>query len=448
MITTCEADPNDFDIERHLLTFLQKSTFFAEISRQLTKICTVDKKMPTAAVGYDPISEAITLYYNPNFFKTLTHDQVMGVIRHEFYHLIFNHITFRRKTPPKLWNVATDLAINSIIIDDATHREKRPAGFNPLPDCVLVPGRWPKAAGGRDMSPDEKAGSEVAQAIAGFKPLQSSEFYFMELMKAAQKDAARRGGGAPGDPDGEFEFDSFDEHDMWDDVPEQKRQQVEGKVRQVIESAVRKADQMADGWGDVPAEMRELIRKSITTVVDWRSVLRQFIGQLVRGGRTSTIKRINRKYPYIHPGKKRSYVAKLLIARDESGSVYDQMLEEFFGELNAITRKVEIDFVPFDCYCTDKDIVRWAKGTVPEKATKRTKGGGTDFSAPTRIFNDPKNRGRWDGILIMTDGEAGEPEPARGKRGWVLGQGCKLLFPSQELQVFLTKDKPMVGAWR
>ena len=148
----------------------------------------------------------------------------------------------------------------------------------------------------------------------------------------------------------------------------------------------------------------------------------------------------------IHPGIKRGYTAKLLIAIDESGSVNDEMLEMFFAELESLTKKVDVTLLHFDCSCSMKDLYEWKKGTRPK--LKRMKGGGTDFDAPTRLANDPKNRGRWDGMLIMTDGCAPAPNASRIRRGWILGQGCQLNFSSNEAQIFLTKERPMSGAWR
>lgn len=445
MFKRCDSD---FNIERHLIPFLQECTFFAELSRHLTKVPTRD--MPTAAVAYDTRSDQISLYYNPDFMESLSNLEIKGVLTHEFYHLVFGHLNARRHTPPKMWNVATDLAINSIIMDNAGRRHvSNDEGIDsrPLPKGALIPGQWPIHPDGRELSKEEKQGGQLAALIAGFPKMQASEWYFNKIMEAAQKNANK--GGSDSDP-GEFGdwIDSLDDHDAWDEVGEAHREYVEGKVKAIVERATRVADQTSNGWGSIPAELREDIRRSVSNIVNWRSVLRQFIGTLVRGGRTTSIKRINRRYPYIHPGIKRGWTAKLLIARDESGSVYNEMLESFFAELATLTKKVEIDFLPFDCSASEKDIIRWAKGTIPTKATKRTKGGGTDFSAPTAIFNDPKNRGRWDGLLIMTDGMAPAPIPARGKRGWVLGDKCKLDFSTNELQVFVTKDRPMSGAWR
>ena len=188
------------------------------------------------------------------------------------------------------------------------------------------------------------------------------------------------------------------------------------------------------------------IRRSISRIVNWRNVLRQFIGSITRGHRRTSIKRINKRYPYVHPGVKRGYVAKLCVAVDMSGSVDNGMLEMFFGEMASLTKKVDIDVLPFDSHADVNDVFTWKRGTsIP---TKRTKCGGTNFNAPTEVVNDPKNRGRWDGLLIMTDGECSAPIPSRVKRGWVLGQGHKLLFNSDELQIFLDDGNQMTGAWR
>ncbi len=437
-----------FNLDRHIVPFMQNAPFFAEISRHIMKIPT--ESIPTAAVSFNPKTDEIWLLWNPKFFEGLTNWEIRGVLTHEFYHLIFCHLTSRRRSPPKMWNVATDLAINSIIVtnaspqsncNDITGKDDRP-----LPRCVLIPGQRPEPPEGRESSKDEKAGNEVADLIEKLPLNMSSEFYFKKLQELRQK-LENEGKLGPGDPmDGWV--DSFDDHSGWDEVPDDKREYVEGKIKAVVEKAVKHADGQPNGWGDIPAELREAIRASVTNIINWRAVLRQFIGSIVRGHRTASIKRINRRYPYVHPGTKRGYVAKLLIARDESGSVMDSMLEEFTAELLSLTRKIEIDFLPFDCSADEADIVRWNRGAVPKKAMMRTRGGGTDFNAPTRIFNDPKNRGRWDGLLILTDGQAPQPEPCRSKRGWVLAKGCSMYFETSELQIFVDKERSMTGAWR
>lgn len=440
MFNSCDTD---FNLERHLIPFLQDCSFFASISRQLHKSPTKD--MPTAAVSYDIRSDQITLFWNPDFFASLSNWEIRGVLTHEFYHLVFGHLAARRKNPPKMWNVATDLAINSIIIKNAgrSHDATTEGGDSrPLPRFALVPGSWPVKPDGREMSKEEKDGAKLAALIASFPVMQASEWYFNKLQEFSQNE---EGGGGQGEG-GEDWINSIDDHGSWDDVPDEHREYIEGKIKSIIEKAVHEADATSTGWGSIPQEIREDIRRSVSNIINWRAVLRQFVGTLVRGKKTTSIKRINRRYPYIHPGSKRGWQAKLLIAMDQSGSIYDAMLEEFFAELGSLTKKVDITILPFDSHCGESDLYEWKKGQSLQ--AKRTRCGGTDFNAPSRLFNDPKNRGRWDGMLIMTDGYAPQPETVRAKRGWILGQGCKLDWTSSEIQIFLTKEKQMSGAWR
>ena len=62
-----------------------------------------------------------------------------------------------------------------------------------------------------------------------------------------------------------------------------------------------------------------------------------------RANRSSSIKRINRRYAYVHPGRKANRVAKVAISIDQSGSVSDTMLAKFlayFGKLAEIAEFV------------------------------------------------------------------------------------------------------------
>lgn len=432
MFKTCQTD---FNLDRHLVSFLQDAPFFAELSRHITKIPTED--MPTAAVSFDEKNDDIVLYWNPTFFASLTPREVRGVLIHEYYHLVFGHLYSRKRNPPAIWNIATDLAINSIILDpnrDNSHLK----GDKILPDFALVPGRFPKHPDGREWNETEKASLKLSQIISELPTMQASEWYFEKIYEKTKNDPELAASMSS--------LNSLDDHSGWDQLPEELKEYVEGKIKSIVEKGVKVADAQANGWGNIPLTVADAIRKSVTNIINWRRVLRQFVGQLIRGGRTNTMKRINKRYPYIHPGTKRGYEAKLLIAVDQSGSVSDQMLAEFFGELSSLTKKVSISVLPFDCVADERDIYEWRRGSnVP---ANRIRAGGTDFNAPTVVANDPKNRRRWDGMLILTDGMAPAPTATRIKRGWVIGRGCKLEFSTDELTISMQDEAAVKGAWR
>lgn len=438
-----KATETDFNLEKHLITFLQESPFYAEVSRHIRK--TPSTSLPTAAVAWNKENDELTLYWNPKWMAELSNWEVRGVLLHEFNHLIFGHLASRRKEPHKTWNIATDLAINSLIIASAgTRRDDDKADSRPLPRGALIPGEKcyidPEMLA--KMSPEAVEGhKKFSDLIASFPTLQTSEWYFHKLQEAAKGDPQMEK--MMGDGEGEL---TLDDHGGWDDVPEDMREYLEGKIKSIVEKGVNHADATPGGWGSMPVDLQREIRRSVSRTVDWRSVLRQFVGSITRAERSTSIKRINKRYPYIHPGTKRGYTARICVAIDQSGSVDDGQLSDFFSELAALTRRVTVDILPFDCAAEEKDIFEWKKGTNPKM--QRVRGGGTDFNAPTELINSSKNRGRWDGYLIMTDGEAPSPIASRIKRGWVLSKGKKLIFDSQELQVTLDSSKPVAGAWR
>lgn len=453
--------PEDVDysqLYRHLIPFLQNCPFYAELSRHVQKKITRD--IPTAAVAFDIEADQLTLWVNDRFFfggsyklpsgetineEGLTDWEVQGVLIHEYDHPLFGHLGERRRQPSDVDNIAKDLAINSLIWQrQGRPRDAQPGeDTRPLPRIALVPGMRPYVDLTKisNLSPErKKAVNHLSDLIEKMPPSKASEWYFARLMEDKEKHPEMYPQGGDGI------IVSMDSHDKWNETPPELQEYIEGKVRSIIEKAVRYADSHADGWGNIPAELREEIRRSVSATVDWRNVLRQYVGSLIRGHRTTSIKLINRRYPYIHPGVKRGYTAKLVVAIDESGSVGDEMLEMFFAELDQLTKRVDISILHFDCGCGESDVYEWKRGTRPK--LKRERGGGTDFDAPTRFVNDPKNRGRWDGLLIMTDGQAPAPQNSRLKRGWILGQGCSLAFPSNETQIVLSKEKHLTGAWR
>jgi len=422
-----EAADDQSQFDRHFVKLLSDAPFFAEISRHVRKVVTRD--IPTAGVTYDPRADDFVMGINPDFFGGLTDAEVSGVIRHELYHITFLHVTSRQveRSLHRRWNVATDLAINSIILDPSS-------GGASLPECALVPGRPLKLGPGKE----NEAAQKVSDLIASFPQLESSDYYYNRLSELAQE-LEESGLTQPGEG-------TLDDHDGWGEVPDDIREAVEAKARALVEKAAAAADSRTNGWGNIPSGIRDDIRRMVARKVDWRLVLRQFIGSIARGERSTTIRRINRKYPYIHPGVKKGYVAKLAVAVDESGSVSDEMLAAFFGELESLTRRASVTVVPFDAAVDDKDVFEWRKGTQPKIV--RCKQGGTTFDAPTDWVNSPKNRGRFDGLIILTDGCAAPPGPSRVKRCWVLGEGCSLAFPSDETQVSMDTGVPTSGAWR
>ena len=122
-----------FDLDRHAFRLLKDEPFFSAISRNVSKI--QNRSIPTAGVTVNKTTHFFELHYNPDFFESLgktdfygkelegdaqlerRDTEIRAILKHEFYHLIFNHLTERLPDGEMtmLWNVAADLAINSEI---------------------------------------------------------------------------------------------------------------------------------------------------------------------------------------------------------------------------------------------------------------------------------------------------------------------------------------------
>ena len=120
-----------FDLNMHVARLLMDEPFFASLSRRVNKVANTE--FPTAGVRVNPETAQFEMIYNPEFFEKLDDAARKDVLKHEFYHLVFEHVTGRKpdSANPRVWNFATDLAINSHL--------------NNLPESCVKPGQGPFA---------------------------------------------------------------------------------------------------------------------------------------------------------------------------------------------------------------------------------------------------------------------------------------------------------------
>ena len=449
-----------FRLDPYLVNLLWVEPFFATLLRSIDRIR--DDKFPTAGVSVRNSSP--TLIYNGAWLSTLKDKQVMGLIKHEAYHLVYRHVVERRKTPHRTWNYGTDLAINGLLDPD----ELPPGGLFPGKPLVIKPAVL------ASMKPDQQASfMALSKLIESFPVGKASEWYFSRLNQQGPHQQALEGNGklkiklkgtkgqnpgkgegqgegeGEGDGDGEgegqgqgdeVEVDIIegDSHDGWDDMDEADREIAKGKLKEALGKAQRHADNN-NAWGSVPAEIREEIRRMVAGEVDWKAVLRNFVGMRQRARRTHTMKRIHRKYPYIHPGSKVGHTSNVAIYVDQSGSVSDEWLGMAFGALEQLSRLVTFHVYPFDTEVVVKEYKEWKKGRKLQ--LKRVRCGGTYFKAACDHAH--ANRDKYDGYIIITDGGCSDPGPALIRRCWVLVPGTELAFPASPNDVVVKMKAPL-----
>jgi predicted metal-dependent peptidase len=440
-----EVDPVKaaaFKLDPYMVNLLWAEPFFAILMRSIDRIR--DDKFPTAGVTVSNGSP--TLIFNGTWLSTLRDKQVMGLLKHEAYHLVYRHVVDRRKSPHRTWNYATDLAINGLLDPDE------------LPDGGLIPGK-PLAIKPEvlDAMDEERRASfkALSDKIEGFPVGKASEWYFARLNEKGDHTKAMdgdgkikiklkpgKGQGQPGQGNGDMEVEidvlGTDSHDGWDDMEEADREIAKGKLKEALGKAQRHADSH-NSWGTVPAEVREEIRRMVAGEVDWKAVLRNFVGMRQRARRSHTMKRIHRKYPYIHPGSKVGHTSNLAVYVDQSGSVSDEWLGMAFGALEQLSRQVTFHVYPFDTEVVVKEYKEWKKGRKLQ--LKRVRAGGTDFKAACNHAH--ANRDKFDGYIIITDGGCYDPGPALIRRCWVLVPGTELMFTASPNDIVVKMKAPL-----
>ena len=428
-VTKAQADA--FDIDPHLINLMWDEPFFSKVLRPVTKVRSED----ISTAGVLAKDGDINMWWNPYFLAGLTSKQVKGLLKHECFHLVLEHTTTRRMEPHTLHNYATDLAINSMIPEEE------------LPEGGLIPGKAFKPLEPEVAAKIGEAAvarhERISQKIASLPKGLSSEQYFALLQDVADdiEKAAKGKSLAQALKDGDVRVDEngnlvdgegnpvrivpggMDDHEGWDDMDDEERELIKGKVRQALEKAVRDCDSSGQ-WGSVPAETRSKLRDLLSREIDWRSVLKQFCGMTRRADRTTNVKRLNRKYPTIQPGTHRNYTSSIAVYIDQSGSVDDESLELLFGNLMTLAKRTEFTIFNFDTEVDEKSERVWKGNKNPGLA--RTRCGGTDFKAASNHANE--NKHRFDGYLIMTDGECSDPGPSQLKRGWVIVPDRKMMF--------------------
>lgn len=386
-----------FDLNMHVTRLLRDEPFFAELSRKMDKRSS--KTMATAGVRVNPDTAQFEMLYNPEFFQGLTDAQRKGVLIHEFYHCVFQHVTERKpdNVDHKEWNICADLAINDII------------GAVNLPDGCCIPGVGPFAE-----YPHKKTGE-----------------WYVDFRKKLRDENEQEGGNGegqegPGEPGeaggkpngneglGEGDGANFDDHGEWGEnggadaaTQEIAKERLKEHLKDAVQEGTKK------GFGSVSAEVRKDIIEKLTPKVDWKKVLRYFVKTSTRAHKSSTVKRVNRRYAYVHPGKKVNRTANIAVSIDQSGSVSDTMLASFFSELNKLSELAEFTVIPFDTAVAEDKVYVWKKGE--KKKWERVLYGGTCFEAPT----DYVNKGNFDGHIVLTDMCAPKPKKSRVQRMWM-----------------------------
>ncbi len=361
------------NIEDVIVHLLLKQPFYGYIASTLAPVESQDT--PTIGILFKPTPRII---YNREWYGKLEIDYAMGALIHEMLHLLLLHPYRKGDRDGKLWATACDMAVNEHI------------------DLKLL---------SQESITVHKISLDINQTLERFK---SAEFYyeiisqygsfsFIEddkqisiMLKSGQKLTINN-------------TTKTDNSDMGQNA-------AKCTVKELVEQAAEE--------GEIPVSIYSTLEDTYKiNDINWRNVLKRFLSGKGKIQVRKTCKRESKRFENL-PGNKRTVGTKVLLAIDESGSISNNQLEKFYGELLAI-RKITgttIYVTQFDTECTQPIPVEKFK-----RDKIRTKNGGTDFIPVFELAD----KIRIPLLIIFTDGDGKTPPESNQKVLWVLTENGK-----------------------
>lgn len=357
-----------------MLKLLIKQPFYGYIAASVSPVET--SSVSTIKMSALP---ALKVLYNPNWFASLPDEHKIGVVIHELLHLILMHPYRRGFRDAALWSVACDLAVNEHI--------------NPhlLPTGSITVELLSKKL---KLELPRQKGAEFYYDILSEK---DEQLYFIgkedEVIIALDSEKQLKANIMA-----EEQLSKLEQKSLMSDL------------LQMLEEA--------SAEGEIPAAVQDVVDDVYHDLkVNWRNVLKRFLtgrGKIIV---RKSYKRQSRRFDDL-PGTKRSIGVNALVAIDESGSIPDGLITQFYEELKNINKitGASIKVTRFDTECTEpiplKDYV---------KNKERLKSGGTDF----RPVFQMADKYRIPLLIIFTDGDGIVPDGAEQKTLWVITKGGK-----------------------
>jgi predicted metal-dependent peptidase len=403
---------------------LLKEPYYGFFLLQLNKMWD-NKRVPTAGVSKQGINYQLVI--NEDFWKSLSNEHRIGLIKHELLHIAFGHLTIYFKFSDKrLANVAMDMEINQYI-----DGEYFPGGdlskeeFDEIKEAIKL-----EIAAARERD----APVEEITAIANKLPsrgimiedyedlnldIKAGCRYYYDKLRQLKDQKEKNGTCGNESMDkllDDIENGDIDEHPTWgefEDLTEAEEKLLDKQIQRVLKEAKVQTEKKR---GRIPGEIESVIKVDEITVskFDWRNYLRRFSGTSTKVYTKKIRRKENSKFPD-NPGLKIKMKQHMLLAIDTSGSVSDSELQEFMNEMHHIY-KCGVDITIVQC-----DTQMYPPEKYTGKFEMNVKGrGGTEFDPVLEYFND--NLKKYTSLVYFTDGECNTSVKPKGKILWILSE--------------------------
>lgn len=156
--------------------------------------------------------------------------------------------------------------------------------------------------------------------------------------------------------------------------------------------------------GKLPLGVERILEDFLKSKVDWKSLIKKQILDGLGRSVVSSWKRPSRKHPMV-PGIKHLTKPNVWFLVDTSGSISNEELQQFFGEMYSVLRNQGKGIIiPWDAGAYDKIELTSAKDLAYRIRDGSIKGGGGTVIGPA-LAEVIKSGKRGDVVVVLTDGD-------------------------------------------
>ncbi|MEW6646063.1 MAG: VWA-like domain-containing protein [Pseudomonadota bacterium] len=349
-------------------------------------------------------TDARTFYYNADYMDALTLDQTQFALAHEALHCALSHFARRQHRDRHRWDVACDLAINPLLIDE---------GLTPVQDALFLEEYkgmtaeeiYPCLDEADSLQPhddhvyDQDSGDQGGKAGSGGDRGEGGGG------QATQEDKDDKGGSGKPQPQ---QQDGQGGAPRPEPLSHEERERLSVQWRQRMAGAAQQALQA----GKLGGALARLIDHLLQPQLPWRMLLARYMTATARDD-----------YNYSRPSRRegdaifpslRSSEIDIVVALDTSGSVSDQEMGEFLAEIDAIKGQVRARVTLHACDAVLAEDGPWSYEPWEEfKLPREFKGGGGTSFLP--VFDWLEREGRRPDLLVyFTDADGAFPAQEPG----------------------------------
>jgi len=370
------TDPKlDREIREKLITarvgLLLRASFFGNLATRL-KLVNADEWCSTAA------TDGRNFYYNSRFVDMLKPKEVEFLFGHEVLHCVYDHFGRRGDRDPMLFNIANDYCVNGDL------KKHRVGEFITSVPCLY------------DSKYEGMASEEIYDLL--YENAEKIDIgQLIDKMLDEHLDGEGNGEGSDKDGDGK-------ENGKGGGRPKlsaEERQQIKDEIKE----AVLAAASASDGAGNLPAGVKRIIEDMTAPKMNWRELLRMQLESTIKSDYTwMRNSRRGWHMDAVMPGMKLDPMIDIAVSIDASGSMGDQMLRDFLGEVAGIMEQFpnyRIHVLSFDTRIYNPQQFD-SENLDDITGYEIAGGGGTDFDCVFEYFKaneiEPKRH------IMFTDG--------------------------------------------